>query len=431
MGCSTTMPLMPTPNLYARGDFNPYADVPPALQNNHVDVLYITDRAQEGMSETGAKYGFRRSRSVSFGISQVEIGKNVSWDQLLKESRSSSRLINLNLTMARTTRLGQFPMTPSSLIPLHAPTTAPTTEPAYSPPMLGDDHDAAKIEADAAFRHVLSAQLAKTPVKEVYLFVHGFNNTFDYSVETIAEVWHFLGRQGVPIVYSWPAGGQGLLRGYEYDTASSEFTVFHLKQMLRVIASDPDVQKVNIICHSRGTDTTINALRELLMEINASGNSTRKVLKLGTVVLAAPDIDVDVVIQKFVTVRLGQVPERFTMYICSQDKALSLSGWLFGGFARLGDLKATMFTPEELDAMRKSKTTQIVDVRVTQIGAFGHDYFHSNPAVSSDLILLMRYHFPPGAKTGRPLQITPNGFWAIHDGYPGKPPADTTEPTAK
>src|SRR3954467_11087223 len=106
--------------------------------------------------------------------------------------------------------------------------------------------------------------------------------------------------------------------------------------MLRLIASCPDVQKINIISHSRGTDITVNALRELHMEIHGSGRSTREVLKLGTLVMAAPDIDLDVVIQKFITVRLGSVPERFAMYVCSHDKALGISTWLFGSLGRAG-----------------------------------------------------------------------------------------------
>src|SRR3954454_12793799 len=42
-GCASTPELMPTPNLYAWSKSDPFADVPPALQNNHVEVLYYTD----------------------------------------------------------------------------------------------------------------------------------------------------------------------------------------------------------------------------------------------------------------------------------------------------------------------------------------------------------------------------------------------------
>src|SRR5205823_4649635 len=107
--------------------------------------------------------------------------------------------------------------------------------------------------AEEAFRRELSARLAKTPTKEVYVFVHGFANTFDDSIRTIGQLWHFFGRGGVPIAYTWPAGSPGVL-SYMYDRESSEFTVYHFKQMLKLLASCPDVKEINIICHSRGTD---------------------------------------------------------------------------------------------------------------------------------------------------------------------------------
>src|SRR6202012_1086510 len=116
----------------------------------------------------------------------------------------------------------------------------------------------------------------------------------------MADLWHFLGRRGVPIAYSWPAGSTGAL-AYFYDRESSEFTVYHLKQMLRLVASCPEVQRVHIIGHSRGTDVVVSALRELHLEIRGSGRQTRDVLKLQTVVLAAPDLDVDVIIQRLTT----------------------------------------------------------------------------------------------------------------------------------
>src|SRR5205823_6706836 len=149
------------------------------------------------------------------------------------------------------------------------------------------------------------------------------------------------------------------------------------------------------------TDVAVSALRELHLEIGGSGRSTREVLKLGTVVLAAPDLDMDVVIQRMFTARLGNVPERAAIYVCKEDKALGISNWLFGGLNRLGKLQSNIFTPEELAALRESKTTQIIEARVSNAGSYGHNYFHSNPAVSSDLILLMRYEKLPGAENGR------------------------------
>ena len=58
-----------------------------------------------------------------------------------------------------------------------------------------------------------------------------------------------------------------------------------------------------------------------------------------------------------------------------------------------------------------------IDARVTQLGASGHSYFIDNPAVLSDLILLLRDDRPPGAEHGRPLLHRDDGFWEIRDDY--------------
>ena len=147
-----------------------------------------------------------------------------------------------------------------------------------------------------------------------------------------------------------------------------------------------------------GTDAVINAIRELHMEISGSGRSTRQELKLGTLVLAEPpDLDVDVVFQRISTARLGQVPERAVIYICDKDEVLGFSRFLFGSM-RLGKLSPEVFTTEELKALRNSRNTSIVDARIEKPGTLGHSYFYENPAVSSDVILTMRYHQPPAAR---------------------------------
>jgi esterase/lipase superfamily enzyme len=394
---------MPTPNLYANGGVDPFSDLPPALQNNKVEVLYLTDRApKEGWRPEAPVYGHKRSRSVAFGVCELQIGDGVSWADLVEASTSAKRSVKLELMTNSVVELGRFPATPKTLAEI--PSVADTaTQPAV---------------AVDQFQQELSARLAKTPVKDVYVFVHGVKTGFEGSVTTAAELWHFLGRNGVAVAYSWPAGGKGILRGYNYDYNSSEFTVYHLKETLRAIAGCPDVGKIHVIAHSRGTDVTVTAIRELHLEISGSGRVTRDVMKLGTVVLAAPDLDVDVVMQRCVTARLGKVPERSLIYISATDKALGLSRLLFGG-ARLGSLQPEIFTKEEIDALRESPYMAVVDARVTEPGAYGHNYFYSNPAVSSDLILVLRYGRAPGAAHGRPLEIEESGFWEIDDAYPG------------
>jgi hypothetical protein len=48
---------------------------------------------------------------------------------------------------------------------------------------------------------------------------------------------------------------------------------------------------------------------------------------------------------------------------------------------------------------------------------YGHNYFRTNPRVSSDLFLMLRYGLPPGSPE-RPLEKLGPGFYKIPPGYP-------------
>jgi hypothetical protein len=61
----------------------------------------------------------------------------------------------------------------------------------------------------------------------------------------------------------------------------------------------------------------------------------------------------------------------------------------------------------------------LIDARENKPGVLGHSYYHTNPAVSSDLVLLMRYQLLPGTDHGRPLDLSDFGLWLIGDDYPG------------
>lgn len=405
-GCSHKTYLMPTPNVYTHPDWNPFADVPSALQGDHVSVLYITDRVPEMKTPDHWTYGIGRSRSAAFGDAVVQIGQEQSWGDLVQASRTARRSEKLELKVKMTSEVARFAETPPNLVITDAQMAS------GGPPAV----DPAQVEAERRFKEELAARLAKTPHKEVFIYVHGFEDSFDYAVMTTAELWHFLGREGVPICYTWPAG-VGLVRAYEYTLASTQFTIYHFKQALRLIASCPEVEKVNIIAHSRGTAVTTDAVRELYLELRST-TDVAKTLKFGTVVLAAADIDLDVAIERNATERIGRAVERSAVYISHSDKALGLSSWLFEG-ERVGDVNANVFTTEEIDVLRHSDRLQLIDARVKKSGSFGHSYFHASPAVSSDLILLMRYHLPPGAEHGRPLGVSDAGLWMIDSQYPG------------
>src|SRR3954447_20416732 len=123
-GCGGPPTLMPTPSIYTRGDIKPLDDVPPSLQNNKVDVLYVTDRVPEtsedpALKAKGALYGSKRSRSAAYGLSEVQIGPDsLTWAQWVKASETAKRDEPLELKVVKSTELGRFPPTPKVLAEL-------------------------------------------------------------------------------------------------------------------------------------------------------------------------------------------------------------------------------------------------------------------------------------------------------------------------
>lgn len=411
MGCNGIQ-LVQTPNVYLNSLENPYSAVPARYQSNEVELLYATDRKPTIENEGTLHYGNLRSRTLAFGSCTVAIGENISWDDIVAASRTKKRSVKLPLQLKDTKELGRYP--------------DPTT-----PQMLtnGKYVNTAHYLSDLAtsekeMQKIVRQRLSFVERKEVFLFVHGVMNAYDNSAYGMATLWHFLGRPGVPVFYSWPTRRDSkIVRGYNYDRESGEFTVFHLKQFLTTLAATPGLQKIHIIAHSRGTDILTSALRELNIFYTAQGRDSQQELKLGTIILAAADLDLQVAQQRIISERLLQIGEHFIVYFSSTDSVIGMSEWMFGDASnRVGHLQESDIDADRVDGINKQTELQLINVRVSgSEGFMGHTYFIGSPAVLSDLILVLRDNKLPGKQYGRPLLKKESGFWELYDGYPNIP----------
>jgi esterase/lipase superfamily enzyme len=416
--CSGQRVMMPTPNVNVDSGTDPYAGLHEDLKSTEVPLFYITDRAPEKDENGNLEYGYKRSASLAFGSTVVDLGEDITWEQLLEASRRQKRLDKVPLTRGELREIVRGPDAP---IPFTEVDGIIVEEP---------DYLAKRQAAVEVFRQVMVKQLAKTPRKEVFIFVHGFHNDFNDAAFTMAELWHFLGRYGVPIVYSWPAGYPGLF-GYTYDRESSEYTVFHFRQVLGLLASFPEVEKINIIAHSRGTDVAVTTLRELTIGARAAGINPREKYKIHNFVLAAPDLDAQVASQRIIGDHLAWSANRFTVYTSPADKAIGWSDRLFASpKGRVGNLEVEDMTETARAAMERGNANLSVinfwsakDKSDSGADSFGHSYFRNAPTVSSDLILMLRDDLDPGPP-GRPLEYLGAKFWRVPPGYP----ASNSEP---
>jgi len=219
----------------------------------------------------------------------------------------------------------------------------------------------------------------------------------------MAELWHFLGRYGVPIAYTWPSGHPGMF-GYTYDSESSEFTVYHLRQVLTLVAGFPEVEKINLIGHSRGTDVVVTALRELTIAARAQGLDPKEVYKLHNFIIAAPDIDLQVAVQRIMGDHVAFSANRFTIYSSPKDKAMGISQWFNSSpRGRLGTLGLDKM-PETME-----ETVDFSSANISFINFSGKK--DEGGGVREDI--------DPGSP-GRPLESLGQKFWKIPKGYPAR-----------
>lgn len=400
-GCMQSRVLVDAPTLYVSQGTYPDAELPAQLRTTQAELFFVTDRLAQRSSEK-LSYSADRSASMALGVVDVEYGSDVSWEELKAASASARRDRSIPLRVTDVEEIVRFPETP---LPFHS----------VNGRLVALDGPAREYRAaQAAFVAAIRSRLRDAPRKEIFLFVHGFNNDFDDAALSLADVWHFSGRVGVPIFYTWPAGNGGLF-GYFKDRESGEYTVFHLKEFLRTLSLIDEVEAVHILAHSRGTDVTTTALRELVIELRAKGQDPRHVLKVENLIMAAPDLDFGIVRQRLMAERFGPAIGQITVYMNQGDSALGLSQRLMAG-QRFGRLGVEDLGSGERAIFSRIRNVNFIDVE-SQTDGIGHGYYRRNPEVLSDITIAVRERARPGTPQ-RPLEPIEINFWRLPAGYP-------------
>ncbi|MCO4315842.1 alpha/beta fold hydrolase [Phyllobacterium sp. 21LDTY02-6] len=184
-------------------------------------------------------------------------------------------------------------------------------------------------DREQLFLDKLNAELARRPAnqRELLVFVHGYNNNFADSVFRAAQIAHDYAIPGVTLHYAWPSAGSiGL---YVYDRDSATFGRDGLAETLRVAARS-NASKILLLGHSMGSFVVMEALKEL-----AESGDRAVFNRFSGVMLAAPDIDIDVFQQQ--AEDIGTLPKPFTVLVSRADRALNVSSRIVGGHPRVGD----------------------------------------------------------------------------------------------
>ena len=123
--------------------------------------------------------------------------------------------------------------------------------------------------------------------------------------------------------------------------------------------------RVHIIAHSMGTMLALESLRQLYARYGDTVTG-----RIGAVVFAAPDIDMDVFSSAIG--RIGPLAGKITVVTSTNDRALALSGQIAGGMTRVGAAEKAAI--ERLGV-------RVIDASDAGWGIINHDLFLWNAEV--------------------------------------------------
>jgi esterase/lipase superfamily enzyme len=212
----------------------------------------------------------------------------------------------------------------------------------------------------------LKGDLSKAGHGDVFVYIHGFNNSFESAALRAAQMAFDLKFPGAPVMWSWASSGS--LTGYYADEESVEATVPHLRAFLQRLGQEGGAKRLHIVAHSMGTRTIGGLVKSIQTQGAIPG------VEIASLILAAPDIDAEV-FKTDIAPRLGTLSKRSALYVNAGDKAL---------------LASKIVHPDHHD--RAGAVPIYVDglttIDATTVGTdmLGHAYFGSAPRLILDIL---------------------------------------------
>lgn len=219
----------------------------------------------------------------------------------------------------------------------------------------------------------LSASVVDNRNRSVLVFVHGFNTRFEDAVYRFAQIVEDSGVDSAPVLVTWPS--RGSLTAYGYDRESTNYTRNALESLFQYLANDPEIREVSVLAHSMGNWLALEALRQMAIR------NGRLPAKFKNVMLAAPDVDVDVFRSQIAD--MGADRPQFTLFVSRDDRALAVSRRVWGDVSRLGAID-----PDAQPYKQELEANRIRVIDLTKVKA-GDDLHHTKFAQSPEIVQLI------------------------------------------
>lgn len=249
-------------------------------------------------------------------------------------------------------------------------------------------------ESKDVFFSQVSAAVSSSPDKDAFVFIHGYNTSFENAAIRTAQLAYDFGFKGAPILYSWPS--KGSLLGYLADEVAIDETTANFKSFLQDVANNTGASVVHVIAHSMGNRAALAALSQLAGDTHFPGYA-----KFSTIVFAAPDVDADVFISSVAEIRKPRT--KITLYVSDRDQALAASHLLFHKNVRAGEGGSHSIVLRGMDT---------VDVSRLSADALGHGYYADNSDVVRDVLEFFKGQIAPRPGLSR-VPVGGLAYWEL------------------
>lgn len=283
-----------------------------------VNVYYATHRAATGREPAAEAYGSARA-AMSFGVAQVSVPRDRAPGSVPRPS------------------IWTFEFRPDPERHMILNSVSPIST------------------RDGFFARVSEA-VSDTSRKEVFVFIHGYNTSFEGAAIRTAQLAVDMNLDGAAVLYSWPS--RASLLGYQADTrtVADPALLNDVADFLTDVANRTGAERVHLVAHSMGNRVLGRSLD--LLAARSPGRSPM----FHEVVMAAADVGVDEFEQTWP--RIMGLGRRFTLYASQRDRALQISEQV-NRMRRVGDAR---------DIVIRSGL-QTVDTTAASGGLLGHDDF--------------------------------------------------------
>lgn len=327
------------------------------LEKNYalVEVFYATDRKIEDTSNVKSYFGSSRGE-LTYGTTQVSIPRDHRMGEL--ESPSIWRF--------------EFKEDSEKHIVLL---------------------DIVSLEKESYF-NALSSRINESGKKSAFIYIHGYNVTFEDAARRTGQMAYDLGFDGVPVFYSWPSHGS--TPKYTFDEVNIKWAESNIRGFLSDFLAESDADNVFLIAHSMGNRALTRAYIDVVKSMPSFG------INIKEVILAAPDIDADV-FKRDIAPALAESGRPVTLYASSRDIPLKASRAIHGGHPRAGD------SGDDIIVIRGIET---IDATEVETSFLGHSYYADERSVLSDMFYIINQGLRATERSGlKELNDQKGKYW--------------------